>query len=127
MSEDMSFIPADTAVIDAWQWALHHDSAAYLVGTRDHLVGLVTHQQLDRWRSSDQASGPIAAVVEEPFVHAHPDHPIDVVLDRLSESGGLLPVVSRTEVHRVVGIVTPESVLPLRKRSRRTEMSETHG
>ena len=44
-------------------------------------------------------------------MHAHPDHPIDVVLERLAESGGLLPVVSRTEASRVEGVITRDSIL----------------
>ena len=48
-------------------------------------------------RSSDRAREPLAALIDDSFVHAHPDHPIDVVLERLSESGGVLPVVSRTD------------------------------
>jgi CBS domain-containing protein len=49
--------------------------------------------------------------VDGAFVHAHPDHPIDVVLERLWQSGGLLPVVSRSEVRRVQGVITPSSLL----------------
>ena len=101
MRTDVPFLPPDSSVDEAWQWALQHDAPAYLVGTRDHLRGAITHQQLDEWKFTEKAHEPIATVVTDSFVHAHADHPIDVVLERLAESGGVLPVVSRAEVHRV--------------------------
>jgi hypothetical protein len=59
-------------------------------------------------------------------VHAHPDHPIDVVLDRLTESDGVLPIVSRTEIHLIEGVVTPDTILPgaRRRAPRRTSEIE---
>jgi hypothetical protein len=53
----------------------------------------------------------VASLVDASYVHAHPDHPIDVVLDRLAESRGVLPVVSRAEARRVEGVVTTDSLL----------------
>ena len=53
----------------------------------------------------------MSEVVPDTFVHAHPDHPLDVVLDRLLESGGVLPVVSRTAAMRVEGVITRDSML----------------
>jgi chloride channel protein, CIC family len=116
MRIDVSFIPPDMPVEEAWQWAVEHDAPVYLVGTRDRLLGTVTRQQLDDWRATDKGVERLAAVVDDSFVHAHPDHPLDVVIDRLAESGGVLPIVSRAEVHRVEGVVTPESILTTRQR-----------
>src|SRR6185503_3891837 len=115
MRTDVSFIPPDMPVEEAWQWAVEHDAPVYLVGTRDRLLGAVTRQQLDDWRATDKGVERLATVVADSFVHAHPDHPLDVVIDRLAESGGVLPIVSRTEVHRVEGVVTPESILAIRR------------
>jgi CBS domain-containing protein len=111
MRPDVVFMSPETSVEDAWRWALEHEAAVYLVGTRDHLVGSVTHRQLEEWQTSGKASGQIGSLIEPTFAHAHPDHSIDVVLDRLSESGGVLPIVSRTEVRRVEGVVTRDSIL----------------
>jgi CBS domain-containing protein len=86
------------------------------VGTRDHLLGVVTRDQVDDWAQTDKAGGSIGSVVDREFVHVHPDQPLDVVLDRLSETAGMLPVVSRADAHRVEGIITPESLVPIRDR-----------
>ena len=88
MSTELSFIPAATSAADAWWWAMGQDTGAYLVGTHEHLYGTVTRQQLDEYPLSDRAREPMAALIDDSFVHAHPDHPIDVVLERLAESSG---------------------------------------
>jgi CBS domain-containing protein len=111
MQSDVPFVLPEMSVEDAWRWALEHDADVYLVGTRDHLVGSVARQRLEEWHTTGHASDRIGSLIEPTFVHAHPDHSIDVVLDRLSESGGALPIVSRTEARRVEGIVTLNSIL----------------
>jgi CIC family chloride channel protein len=111
MSTDVRFLQPDMSVAHAWQWAQERDDAAYLVGTRDRLLGTLTRDQLEDLQATGRASDPISSVVNEAFVHAHPDHPIDIVLDRLSESGGVLPVVSRTQARRVEGVITHDSLL----------------
>ena len=37
------------------------------------------------------------------IVHVHPDHSIEVVVERFGHADGLLPVVSRADVRRVLG------------------------
>ena len=112
MRKEVTFLPSALSVEDAWRWATEHEAApAYLIGTADRLEGLVTRQQLEQWRDTGRANEPLVSLVSESFVHAHPDHPVDVVLERLLQSGGILPVVSRTEARRVEGVITPDSVL----------------
>jgi CIC family chloride channel protein len=113
MQTDVLFVSPDLDAGAAWQWVVDHDAPAYLVGTPDHLVGAVTYQQVEEWKSTATADEPISALVTGTFVHAHADQPIDVVLERLAQSGGLLPVVSRSDVHKVEGVITPETLLRL--------------
>jgi CIC family chloride channel protein len=114
MRSEVSFIPPNASLEEAWHQTAKHGEPAYLVGTTDHLLGVVTREQLERWHESEHAQEPIASVVDGDFVHVHPDHPLDVVLDRLSETRGLLPVVSRTDVTRVEGVVTADSIVGMR-------------
>jgi CIC family chloride channel protein len=44
-------------------------------------------------------------------IHVHPDHPLDLVIERLALADGTLPVVDRRDVSRVIGVITPESLL----------------
>jgi len=114
MRADASFIPPDVSIEQAWQQTVHRNESVYLVGSSDHLLGVIARDQLERWHASERSTEPIRSVVDADFVHVHPDHPLDVVLDRLSETQGLLPVVSRTDVRRVEGIVTADSILATR-------------
>ena len=116
MRPEASFISPDCSLTQAWHQTVERDEPAYLVGTRDHLLGVVTRQQLEKWQASEKASEPISSVVAGEYVHVHPDHPLDVVLDRLSETDGLLPVVSRTDVKRVEGVITAKSIVATRDR-----------
>jgi CIC family chloride channel protein len=111
MRKEVTFVSPLLSVEDAWQWANEHEAPAYLIGTADRLEGSVTRQQLEQWREAGKANEPLVSLINEPFVHAHPDHPVDVVLERLLQSGGILPVVSRKEARRVEGVVTADSVL----------------
>jgi CIC family chloride channel protein len=124
MQTDVMFMPPDLSLEAAWRWALEHDAPVYLVGTRERLFGVVAHQQLEQWKSTEKAKEPVSSVAKNTIIHAHADHPIGVVLERLAESGGVLPIVSRTEFHRVEGVVTPESILPFRERRLHSKTAE---
>jgi CBS domain-containing protein len=46
------------------------------------------------------------------FVHVHPDHPLNVALERLGASQQeIVPVVSRADARKLEGIVTLQAVL----------------
>jgi chloride channel protein, CIC family len=111
MVTDFPLVAPDMRLSELSQFATSHPAPAYLVGTRDHLVGTITRDEIEQSGAGRDNTAPIASLLDGAFVHTHPDHPIDVVLDRLWESGGVLPVVSRTEAHRLVGVVTAQSLL----------------
>jgi chloride channel protein, CIC family len=111
MTTDVTMLAPDISATDASRSVVDHPAAAYLIGTRDRIAGVATREQIDEWRATRDARVTLGSIVNPSFVHAHPDHPIDVVLDRLWQSGGLLPVVSRAEADRLVGVVTAESLL----------------
>ena len=75
----------------------------------------------DGWRRGSPPK-PWAPWLTALLVQVYPDHPLDVVLDRFAQTGGLLPVMSRTVVGRVEGVVTLDSILSVvDRRSRRRE------
>jgi CIC family chloride channel protein len=116
---DASVIPPELTIADAWQRAQAHEQSFYLVGVPERLVGAVNWSDLDRLHAADQAGESVMTITQQSFVHAHPDHSMDVVLERLEECGGMLPVVSRTDAHRLEGVITTDSLT--RRRRRRTE------
>jgi CIC family chloride channel protein len=110
MRTDVQLISPDITVEEAWRFANQHPAPVYLVGAGTRLSGSVSRSALERWHASkpDERLGPLAS---DAFVHVHPDHPLDVVLDRWFESAGVLPVVSRADARHVEGIITRESIL----------------
>ena len=100
-----SFLDPQMPVSAALLTLLADQSPAALVGTPNRLLGVVTREQLEARLARDPASDSLKSLVDGGFIHVHPDHPIDVVVERFGHSGGLLPVVSRADVTRVMGVV----------------------
>jgi CIC family chloride channel protein len=92
---------ADSVLSDVL--AAEHPS---LVGTPDELLGVITPERLTTAKQAGRGDQAIRDLVDRTFSHAHPDHPLDVVLERLSESEGILPIVSRDNTRHVEGVVT---------------------
>jgi CIC family chloride channel protein len=109
-AHDGMLLAPDLTIADAWQRARAHQHPVYLVGDPACLVGTVTWSDLHRLQATDNAGEPVVTIAQQPFVHAHPDHSMEVVLERLQESGGLLPVVSRTNAHHLEGVITADSL-----------------
>jgi chloride channel protein, CIC family len=119
MQTDVTWLSPDTRVDDAWLRSADDGSPAYFVGSRDSLVGIVRREQLAACVDGDDGARPVSTLAQPPLTHVHPDHPIEVVLDRLGQSGDLLPVVNRRDARRVEGVVTPESIVSFIHRRRR--------
>ena len=111
------FLSGDLSVDTAWR-LVHAEpmAAAQLVGTSDHLIGLITPAQLSDAHAAGRGSTPLSSIADTAFSHVHPDHPLDVVLERFAESPGLLPVVSRDPVNRLEGVITSDEILGARRR-----------
>jgi chloride channel protein, CIC family len=124
MQTDVSFIPPDASVEQAWQIAGQSDAPAHLVGTRERLVGPVSRRQLEESVKSGNGAEPVEKIVDRSFAHAHLDHPLEVVLERLAQSEGFLPVLSRADTHRVEGVVTLGSMLKGSQRRSRAPGSQ---
>ena len=114
---DDSVLPPDLTIAAAWQRVQANEQPVYLVGAPPRLVGAVTRSDLDTLHTTGKAGDPIVTITQKSFVHAHPDHQMDVVLERLEESGGLLPVVSRTDAYHLEGVITADSLTSRRHRS----------
>ena len=111
------FLAEDLSVDTAWR-LVHGDrmGAVQLVGTPDHLIGLITSARLSEAHTAGRGSLPLSSIADTAFPHVHPDHPLDVVLERFAESPGLLPVVSRDPVNRIEGVITTDEILGAPKR-----------
>jgi len=91
---------------------------ALLVGDDGMYSGLVTRDRIEQAVQAGATDTRVGSLLVTDYAHAHADHPLEVVLERLSKNPGLLPVVSRKQVREVLGIVTPQSVMQFLQKRR---------
>ena len=128
MSRDFTFLPPDTSVASALEALRKLGTESLLVGSDGLYEGLIVRDRIEQAVKTGADTTAIASLVVNTWAHAHPDHPLEVVLERLSKNPGLLPVVSRKQVREVLGIVTPQTVLEFLQNSREEPVvSVTHG
>jgi CIC family chloride channel protein len=111
MEPDVPLLPADHSIESAWQLAQSNGASAHVVGTRQEVVGVLSSQCLAGTVRAGRGDQPLRSLVEGPMIHVHADHPLDVVLDRLAQSDGLLPVLSRKHARRLEGAITMDSII----------------
>jgi CIC family chloride channel protein len=103
---DLTVISGREAVRDAWERSKAEGAVAYLVSSDDRPIGIIGVDSLAHAVASGHDTDAVGTLVRQMHVHAHPDHPSDIVLDRLAQGGGVVPVVSRDDAQHVKGVVT---------------------
>jgi CIC family chloride channel protein len=125
MSGDMTFVDPTASVVAALEASKAAGAACLLVGSRDRVTGLVAREALEAALAEGRMAEPVSAVAVDDWAHVHPDHAIDVVLDRFGRNPGLLPVLSRANVHAVEGVITQETLMRVFGRRGRAQSSAT--
>ena len=116
-----SFVPPESPLGALCEAPEQNQTSVWLVGTSERLLGVVNAEQLAAAIQDGRLSDPISSLLGPAVVHAHPDHSSDTVLERLSRSGGALPVLSRDDVQRVVGVVTVPHIMHFMRTRNTTE------
>jgi CIC family chloride channel protein len=111
MTSEFTLLPPVVSVEDAAKVAAADGAQCLLVGENGLYSGLVTRDRIEQALQSGMAATPISTLVIKDHAHVHPDHPLELVLERLGKSPGILPVVSRSEVRHVEGVITPETMI----------------
>src|SRR5271167_807229 len=117
MTREFTFIPPDISIEEAARVAAPTGAGCFLVGTNGVYSGLVTRDRIEEALGSGAAEAPIATIVTKDHAHVHPDQSLELVLDRLAKSPGLLPVVSRNQVSHVEGVITPQTLIQFVQRN----------
>ena len=77
----------------------------------DRFVRMISTSELEKY-ASEKINTLKSPTRSSRFPHVHPDHTLDVALQRMGTSGlKTLPVVSRSDIHRLEGIVAIEDVM----------------
>jgi len=111
MTHNLTFIPPGSSVEGAWKLIAENQSKCFLVGSQEMLAGLVTRQSIKEARQSGKASDPLTSLLVSGWTHVHPDHSLELALERFRQNPGLLPVLSRSGTHRVEGVITLETIM----------------
>jgi CIC family chloride channel protein len=114
-------VSPETTVAEALALAGTHPGV--IVGAAHQAIGVVARDRLVRAAEDGGPDRPLSTLIGDDWPHVHPDHPLDVVGDRLATSGGMLPVVSRTDARRVVGVITRDDLLRWLDRGGRSSSS----
>jgi CIC family chloride channel protein len=110
MTAEFTVVPGVQSIAEVRR-ALAAGQRSVLVGSREALLGVVGPARLVEAMTAGRADQPVSTLVGDDILHVHPDHPIEVVLERLAQSEGLLPVVSRERGSRVEGVITLDQVM----------------
>lgn len=95
---------------------------AWPVADRNGFRGMLTAEKLYAALAAHRDNEALGELVPEPlpadqltaenFPHVHPDHPLDIALRRLAQSGlPVLPVVSRSNLRDLKGTISVEDIL----------------
>ena len=106
-------LAAEQPLVEALARVRESSVHTWLVSDRDATVGLVTKAQLETANAESDPERRVGHLVSPGgFPHLHADHSLDVVLDRMGALHlDLLPVVSRANVHELLGVVELGDVL----------------
>lgn len=113
MSTNFTMISPNISVAGAADAISRTTERCFLVGDDAEISGLITRDRIEQEMQSKMLDAPVHDFVISDFRHVHPDHSLEVVIDRLGKSPGLLPVVSRSNSQQVLGVITPESLTRL--------------
>jgi CIC family chloride channel protein len=107
MTEDVVTLPYDLTVNEALDIVGRLEFNGYPVCKDGKMVGLITTNNLKRLEAEGKQNVDISSVMTRKIVHAHPDQTLDTVVLKLAQRElSQLPVVSRADDSRLLGIIT---------------------
>ena len=105
-------LPAEMAVREALERARSSGVRTWLVADQRGVIGVVNLSRLEQEMAEDADKKLRDLVDPMAFPHVHPDHGLDMALERMGANQlEILPVVNRGNVHKLEGIVALRDVL----------------
>jgi CIC family chloride channel protein len=107
MTQDVVTLPDDITVKEALDVVGRLEFNGYPVLRDGRLVGLITTNDLRRIEAEGNEAAMIADAMTRKVVHSHPDQTLDTVVLKLAQRElSQVPVVSRVDDSRLLGIIT---------------------
>jgi CIC family chloride channel protein len=111
MNRKPTFVSPHARVADAAAALELERVSVGLAGDPPRLAGTVTASRLRESVAKGEGEQPVGPLVNRTPIHAHPDHPLAVVVERLAHSDGIVPIVSRENTEIVLGAITVEAIM----------------
>lgn len=129
MTREVFTLHADLSVNAAFQEALESGHHGFPVieslNGKQQMAGFITFAELKRLHEEGQGHAAVGEVAIREVFHAHPDHTLDRVMVKMGqEELSLLPVVSRTDQTKLVGVISMRDVV---RAQARLTLEETRG
>jgi CIC family chloride channel protein len=106
--EQPATIAADATLAEAMRQLGKPGWNAWPVARDGRLVGLLTKPRI----GSDQGAKTVLELAERDYCYVHPDQPLSTALEKMGEEHvNALPVVSRADIRKLLGVVTLPAVL----------------
>jgi len=105
-------LPAELSIPEAQQKMQASELETWLITNERGVVGIITRSELERVgaETSDKKLGDV--IGKALFPHVHSDQSLDLALERMGANQvDLLPVVSRADVHRILGVIGLTDIL----------------
>ena len=115
MSSKTEMLDASSTVAEALARVQESELRAWPVCSHEGVIGVLGREAMEAAASNGGATKPLSDLAPAgDFPHLHTDHTLHVALDRMGATGlDALPVVSRANIHELLGIVTLDDVLAL--------------
>jgi CIC family chloride channel protein len=111
MTQDVVTLPHDITIRESLDVVGTLEFNGFPVLHDGRMVGLITTGDLRRLEAEGREREVIEAVMTKKIVHAHPDQTLDTVVLKLAQRElSQLPVVSRSDDTRLLGIITLRDV-----------------
>ena len=127
MTRDYTTLRGDLTVEDARRLLGEVDGshpAHPVLDGEGRLVGMLDVAEISRALEAGEVGRTLVELDRRPSVHAHPDHALDVVLVKLGRLGvSELPVVSRADPRKLLGVISMRDVAAALARSAGSEDS----
>ena len=108
MLPSTALIPPDTTIAEACKIVASQDESAFMLGRDGLSSGIVTRARMEEAMRTGLAGAPVCKISTDDYLYLYPDQPLDLVIERLGRSPGVLPVVSRRDIHLVEGVITSQ-------------------
>ena len=105
-------LDADTTVRTSFDRIRASGSNTWLVTDARGVIGVVNRNRLER-ELADHGDDPLGKMVDPlDFPHVHPDHGLDLALERMGANQiDIIPVVNRANIHQLAGTIALQDVL----------------